>query len=142
MNVRFLIPQNEPPACCFFCCVINPLTKKKALERELQITTCHNQTNASRQEVTAAITHVSVSLCRMLEDDLKISSDEEEAEQQVSSLCCLSSYSAAAYDPSLRLLLHLSFSVSSTSIARSKFSCGCVTFVNSFIWELSVFLKA
>lgn len=135
-------PNMNHQLAAFFCCVINPLTKKKALERESQITTCHNRTNASRQEVTAAITRVSVSLCRMLEDDLKISSDEEEAEQQVSSLCCPSSYSAAAYDPSLRLLLHLSFSVSSTSIAPSKFSCGWVTFVNSFIWELSVFLKA
>lgn len=35
----------------------------------------------------APITQVPLSLCRMLEDDLKISSDEEEAEQQVSSLC-------------------------------------------------------
>lgn len=33
----------------------------------------------------AAITRVPLSLCSMLEDDLKISSDEEEAEQKVSS---------------------------------------------------------
>ncbi|KAG7223604.1 hypothetical protein INR49_028497 [Caranx melampygus] len=46
--------------------------------------TCCIRPNASRQEVTAAVTRVSLSLCRMLEDDLKISSDEEEAEQQVS----------------------------------------------------------
>ena len=63
-----------------FCCVINPFARK-VLQRELQIM----QPNTSRRRVTAAVTRVPLSLCRMLEDDLKISSDEEEAEQQVSS---------------------------------------------------------
>lgn len=35
----------------------------------------------------------------MLEDDLKISSDEEEAEQKVSSLCSLSIHSAVQIIP-------------------------------------------
>lgn len=69
-----------------------------------------------RQKVKSALTGVPLSMCRMLEDDLKISSDEEEAEQQVSILCSSFFHSLTAHH--CLLFPHLSFSYSSTNILK------------------------
>lgn len=95
-----------------FCCVIY-LFARRVHQRELPITTFQIVPNTSRQEVTAAITSVHLSLCRMLEDDLKISSDEEEAEQKVSSLCSSPILSSMQIAPCFRFPFVLQFLMNS-----------------------------